>query len=149
MATYKLLGVRYEWFDFLGMGEWRLSPRREDIPEQYQGSFSIDTSNTHEALVNLIDGNADIILTHRTLSSDEKAHADEAGVTLMETPIASDAFVFIVNKNNPVKSLTVEQIQKSTRKRSPTGRRSAGVTRRWRFSPGRAIRAARRFSGRW
>ncbi len=113
MSAYKLLGVRYEWYDFLGLGEWIVSPRREDIPEQYRDDFKdITTSNTHEAFVNLIDGNADIILTHRTLSPDEKAHADEAGVTLIETPIASDAFVFIVNKNNPVKSLTVEQIQK-------------------------------------
>ena len=111
MATYKLLGVRYEWYDFFE--EWRLAPLEEDIPEQYQNSFMhIATSNTHEAFVNLIDGNADIILTHRTLSPDETARADEAGVTLIETPIASDAFVFIVNKNNPVKSLTVEQIRK-------------------------------------
>jgi phosphate transport system substrate-binding protein len=35
-----------------------------------------------------------------------------AGVKLVETPIASDAFVFIVNKNNPVRSLTAEQIRK-------------------------------------
>jgi phosphate transport system substrate-binding protein len=69
-------------------------------------------SQTHGAFMNLIDGNADIILTHRTVSPDEKAHADEAGVMLIEKSIALDAFVFIVNKNNPVKSLTVSQIQK-------------------------------------
>ena len=33
-------------------------------------------------------------------------------VTLIETPIASDAFVFVVHPNNPVKSLTIEEIQK-------------------------------------
>jgi phosphate transport system substrate-binding protein len=62
--------------------------------------------------MNLIDGNADIILTHRTISPDEKVHADSVEVTLIETPIALDAFVFVVNKNNPVKSLTVNQVQK-------------------------------------
>jgi phosphate transport system substrate-binding protein len=62
--------------------------------------------------MNLIDGKADIILTHRTISPDEKAHADSVGVTLIETPIALDAFIFVVNKNNPVKSLTVNQVQK-------------------------------------
>jgi len=62
--------------------------------------------------MNLIDGNADIILTHRTISPDETAHAESVGVTLIENPIALDAFVFIVNKNNRVKSLTVNQIQK-------------------------------------
>ena len=60
----------------------------------------------------MIDGEADIILTHRTISPDEKVHAESVGVTLTETPIALDAFVFIVNKSNPVKSLTVNQIQK-------------------------------------
>jgi phosphate transport system substrate-binding protein len=62
--------------------------------------------------MNLIDGNADIILTHRTISPDEKSHADAVGVTLVETPVASDAFVFVINKYNPVKTLTVNQIQK-------------------------------------
>ena len=62
--------------------------------------------------MNLIDGKADIILTHRTISPDEKAHADAAGVTLIETSIALDAFVFIVNKANPVNTLTISQIQK-------------------------------------
>ena len=32
-------------------------------------------------------------------------------MTLIETSIALDAFVFVVNKENPVKSLTVNQIQ--------------------------------------
>ncbi|MDR2936841.1 MAG: substrate-binding domain-containing protein [Rikenellaceae bacterium] len=115
MATYKLLGVRYDWDTdpWEGPGEWFVSPREEDIPERYREEFmNAATSNTHEAFMHLIDGEADIILTHRTLSPDEKAHAGEVGVTLLETPVASDAFVFIKNKNNPVKSLTVEQIQK-------------------------------------
>ena len=70
------------------------------------------TSQTHGAFMNLIDGEADIILTHRTVSPDEKAHAEAVGVTLIETSVASDAFVFIVSPNNSVKSLTVEQIRK-------------------------------------
>ena len=60
----------------------------------------------------MIDGYVDIILTHRTISPVEIVHADNVGVQLIETPIALDAFVFVVNKNNPVKSLTVNQIQK-------------------------------------
>jgi len=37
--------------------------------------------------------------------------ADSAGVKLKTTPIALDAFVFIVNVENPVNSLTVKEIQ--------------------------------------
>jgi phosphate transport system substrate-binding protein len=95
--------------------EWVVTPKTEDIPSKYKEDFfdkSIMTSQTHGAFMNLIDGKADIILTHRTISPDEKSHANSKGVTLIETPIASDAFVFIVSPTNPVKSLTVEQVQK-------------------------------------
>ena len=116
MVACKLLGIQYQWFDFLGLGEWILYPKQEDIPEQYRYSEffgnRIMISQTHGAFMNLIDGEADIIITHRTISPDEKAHADDVGVALIETPIALDAFVFIVNKNNPVKSLTVNQVQR-------------------------------------
>jgi phosphate transport system substrate-binding protein len=45
-------------------------------------------------------------------SDDELAMAAEAGVELVIEPICRDAFVFITHKDNPVDSLTVEQIQK-------------------------------------
>jgi phosphate transport system substrate-binding protein len=109
----KLLDIPYTWLPPL-VDEWIVRPDYEKIPEQYKNFFTehIITSQTHGAFMNLIDGNADIILTHRTISPDEKAHADEAGVTLTETPLAMDAFVFIVHKDNPVQSLTVEQVRK-------------------------------------
>jgi phosphate transport system substrate-binding protein len=107
----KLLNIPYVWRPPL-VDEWTVGPAVWE--EGYSDFFSnrIKTSQTHGAFMNLIDGNADIILTHRTISPDEKIHADEVGVTLKETPVAMDAFVFVVNKDNPVKSLTVEQVQK-------------------------------------
>lgn len=109
----RLLEVPYRWLPPGVLTEWSLHPEYDKIAEQYRNFFGeqIKSSQTHGAFMNLIDGNADIILTHRTISPDEKAHADAAGVTLIETPIALDAFVFVVNKDNPVKSLTVSQIQ--------------------------------------
>jgi phosphate transport system substrate-binding protein len=114
MVACKLLGLRYEWMPPAVVSEWTLQPNWEDLPEQYKTFFGerVKSSKTHGAFINLIDGNADIILTHRTISPDEKAHADSVGITLIETPIALDAFVFVVNKSNPVKSLTVNQVQK-------------------------------------
>jgi len=44
-------------------------------------------------------------------SKDELILASEEGVTLIKEPVCYDAFVFIVNKSNPVDSLTVEQIK--------------------------------------
>ena len=122
MIACKLLGVNYSWQGIEYSNpwqneviEWIVSPETKDIPKQYGEDFfsrRIRTSQTHGAFMNLIDGSADIILTHRTISLDEKIHADAVGVTLMEIPIALDAFVFVVNKKNPIKSLTVEQVQK-------------------------------------
>ncbi|MDO9613771.1 MAG: substrate-binding domain-containing protein [Bacteroidota bacterium] len=114
MVACKLLGVPYQWHEPGIVTEWTLLPVNKEIPEQYKDFFwqHIKSSKTHGAFMNLIDGKVDIILTHRTISPDEKAHADSAGITLIETPIALDAFVFVVNKNNPLRTLTVSQIQK-------------------------------------
>jgi phosphate transport system substrate-binding protein len=114
MVACKLLGIHYRWMPPGILTDWFLQPRWDDIPEQHKDFFGkrVMTSQTHGAFMNLIDGNADIILTHRTISSDEKVHADAVGVTLIETSIALDAFVFVINKDNPVKSLTIDQIQK-------------------------------------
>lgn len=114
MVACKLLDVPYIWLPPGAVTEWTLNPVRTELPEQYEDFFwqHVKSSQTHGAFMNLIDGNADIILTHRTISPDEKLHADSVEVTLIETPIALDAFVFVVNKNNPLKSLTVNQVQK-------------------------------------
>jgi phosphate transport system substrate-binding protein len=114
ITACKLLNIKYEWNPPGIVTEWTILPDWQSLPEKDKLFFyeRVKTSQTHGAFMNLIDGNADIILTHRTISPDEKAHADEVGVSLIEKPIALDAFVFVVNKNNPVRSLTVEQIQK-------------------------------------
>jgi phosphate transport system substrate-binding protein len=114
MVACKLLDVPYVWLPPGAVTEWTLNPILTELPEQYKDFFwqHVKSSQTHGAFINLIDGNADIILTHRTISPDEKVHADSVEVALIETPIALDAFVFVVNKNNPIKSLTVNQVQK-------------------------------------
>ena len=112
VVACKLLNLRYAWSGGVGgIEEWSAAPYQEEsIPEDFFGE-RIKTSQTNGAFMNLIDGDVDIILTHRTISPDEKTHADNAGVTLIETPIALDAFVFIVNRTNKVKSLSVSQVQ--------------------------------------
>jgi phosphate transport system substrate-binding protein len=70
----------------------------------------IKSSQTHQSFIKLIDKEADLTLSARKMSPDEKAYADAAGVSLIETPIALDALVFIVNPGNPVSTLTSVQI---------------------------------------
>lgn len=68
-------------------------------------------STTHGAFVNLIDGKTDIAVCSRALSRAEREYAIQKGVTIAQTPIALDGFVFIVNPDNPVNMLTVDQIR--------------------------------------
>lgn len=62
-------------------------------------------------MVNLIDDKIEIALTARGLSRDEVAYANEKGVEIIEKPIAIDALTFIINHQNPINSLSIEQIQ--------------------------------------
>ena len=45
-------------------------------------------------------------------NADERAAAEAAGADLVMVPVCYDAFVFLVNAENPVTSLTAEQIRK-------------------------------------
>lgn len=67
-------------------------------------------STTHNAYVKLINGETDIIFVATLPSADERALMAEEGVELTIQPIAMDAFVFIVNKNNDVYSLTSQEV---------------------------------------
>ena len=67
-------------------------------------------NKTHQAYLNLVDGKADIIFVTKP-SADELAYAAEKQVELMVTPVVSEGFVFLVNKSNPVESLTLAQIR--------------------------------------
>jgi len=44
-------------------------------------------------------------------SEEQKAYAEDCGTTFVYTPIGTEAFVFFVHKDNPIESLTTEQIQ--------------------------------------
>ena len=58
----------------------------------------------------LISGDTDIVFTDAVTEEQKKA-ASEAGVKLNIVPVAETGLVFIVNKSNPVDSLTSEQIK--------------------------------------
>jgi phosphate transport system substrate-binding protein len=70
----------------------------------------IHHNTTHSAYVNLIEGQADIIFVTAP-SEDELKLAADKGVVLDIFPVVREGFVFLVNKENSVKSLTVAQVQ--------------------------------------
>lgn len=67
------------------------------------------TGPAYEKLIQKQDNKTLLFVTEP--SEEELAMAAEYNVELDVTPVALDGFVFLVNKDNPVDSLTVEQIQ--------------------------------------
>ena len=67
-------------------------------------------NKTHQAYVNLIEKNADLIFVTYP-SAEEFALAKSAGVVLDIIPVVSEAFVFLVNAENSAAGLTPEELQ--------------------------------------
>ena len=67
-------------------------------------------TNTRGAYKDIVDGNADIIICAQP-SDEQLAYAEQNGVELEMVQLGSDAFVFIVNANNPVSDTTIDQIR--------------------------------------
>lgn len=70
----------------------------------------VNFNNTPRAYKCLIDGRVDVIFGVHP-SEEQIAEAKAVGKEFVLTPIAREAFIFFVNKTNPVNSLTVGQIQ--------------------------------------
>ncbi len=66
--------------------------------------------NTRGAYKAVVDGDADIIFCAKP-SDEQLQYADEKGVELTIVPVGFEAFVFMVNKDNPVDSLTIDEVQ--------------------------------------
>lgn len=66
--------------------------------------------NTVRGYKAIVDGNTDIFFSAAP-SEEQKQYAKEQGVELVYVPVGLEAFVFFVNENNPVDSLTVEQVR--------------------------------------
>ena len=89
-------------------------PLAEAFKSNFTGTdvkdVEVTHSKTHNAYVNLINGDTDLILVTYP-SEDEQKLAQEKNVELEIVPIVKEAFVFMVNKENPVDNLTLEQVQ--------------------------------------
>jgi phosphate transport system substrate-binding protein len=103
----ELLAFECEWVEWID-GTKILVP---DLSVSEREFPNIQHNGTHDAYVNLIMGDADLIFVARRPSPDELDLADYMDIELDIKPIALDAFVFILNVENPVDSLTVRHIQ--------------------------------------
>ena len=86
-------------------------PEFDGSSAQVEKIYNIWHSGTHGSYMNLIEGNADIIIVARPPSEDELQAAEQSDLHLEFKPIALDAFVFVVNEANPVDDITLDNIQ--------------------------------------
>ena len=70
----------------------------------------LDYSNTHPGYIKLIDGDKDLIVVTQP-SQEELEYAKSKNVELEVIPVVNEGFVFYVNSENPVDSLSIKQIQ--------------------------------------
>ena len=79
-----------------------------DSTKIYDGTFTYN--NTVGGYQELAEKNTDIFIG-ASPSNEQIATANQLGTTFEYTQIGSEAFVFFVHKDNPIESLTVEQIK--------------------------------------
>lgn len=79
-------------------------------PSEIEPKKYIEFSTTIGAYNKLIEGRSDIIFTAGA-SQEQLEMAQENGVELNFTPIGYEAFVFIVNKKNPVESIKMQEVR--------------------------------------
>lgn len=108
MIVCTMMEVPCEWVTFVD-GNRCLMPNLTG----YQGDFpGIGHHGTHSAYLNLINGEADLILVARSSSMEELELAQLSGIEFDIRPVALDALVFIANENNPVNGLSLDEIQR-------------------------------------
>ncbi len=78
--------------------------------ENFAPDSKMQYKNTVRGYKAIVDGNTDILFCAAP-SEEQKKYAEEKGVELEFVPVGLEAFVFFVNKNNPVDNLTAEQIR--------------------------------------
>lgn len=78
--------------------------------ESFTSESKLQMRNTLKAYKAVVDGNADIAICAAP-SKEQLEYAENVGAELEFVPIGHDAFVFIVNSENPVDSLTSEEIR--------------------------------------
>lgn len=78
--------------------------------KDFDKTSSIQKTGTTNAFKRVIDGEVDIIFCAEP-SKKQLEYAASKNVELELIPIGKEAFIFIVNKNNPINDLTVDQIK--------------------------------------
>ena len=78
--------------------------------ENFAPDSKMQYKNTVRGYKAIVDGETDILFCAAP-SADQIAYAEAQGVELVYVPVGLEAFVFFVNRDNPVEDLTVDEIR--------------------------------------
>lgn len=97
-------------------GSTTILPIAQAVAEAYMNTnetaaISVRGGGSSVGLTSIIEENIDIAIASRGVSSRELKRAVEAGVKPVITAIAHDAVTIIVHPDNPVRNLTINQLQ--------------------------------------
>ncbi len=76
----------------------------------FESESALQYHNTRGAYQAIVDGDIDIAICVSP-SDEQLTYAEEKGVELKFVPIGREAFVFLVNKNNPVDGLSCDEVR--------------------------------------
>ncbi len=78
--------------------------------ENFAPDSKMQYKNTVRGYKAIVDGETDILFCAAP-SDEQKQYAQDKGVELVYVPIGLEGFVFFVNENNPIDSLTADEIR--------------------------------------
>lgn len=78
--------------------------------ENFAADSKMQYKNTVRGYKAIVDGETDVLFCAAP-SEEQKQYAAEQGVELVYVPVGLEGFVFFVNEQNPVESLTVQQVR--------------------------------------
>ena len=94
-------------------GSTTTQPLQQAIMKKVMGLTEVNPkhTNTKTAYMRLINGEVDFILVSCSPSDDELGAARKKGLSFDVTQVALNALVFIVHRENPIQSVSLEQIR--------------------------------------
>jgi len=99
-------------------GSSTVFPVSERVAEAFQTRYGrrirvpLGEAGTGGGFAKFCRGEVDIVGASRPIERDEMEACAEAGIGFVEAPIVFDGITVVVNKNNPITSLTVDQLRR-------------------------------------
>ena len=98
-------------------GSGSLTHRMADCAKEFNQrnpdkSVMVTGGHTADGFVRLFDGSAEVAMASRKINENEKREAERKGMKLAEKIVGYGILVVVVHPSNPLKELTVEQLQK-------------------------------------